>query len=133
MSLDTTLTSTEPAPVHTLSRNTFFKDTDEDIRKYRLPYLEKALTKLKNKEYRETRKTTDEIQTASETRPSPIPRTSINSYCSTFVMALIRTGPSEAKDLTAHFNHPYNWQCWLPSEVRAQLTLKNPEPTLSYG
>lgn len=133
MSLDTTLTSTEPAPAHTLSRNTFFKDTDEDIRLYRAPYLEKVLIKLRNKEYAEARKTADEIQTTDETRPSPIPKTSINNYCATFVMALIRTDPSEAKDLTAHFNHPYNWQCWLPQELRTQLTLKNPEPTPNYG
>lgn len=121
MSLDTTLTSTEPTqvvatesqPTHTLSQNSIFKDTEENVRKYQAQYIEEVLTKLKNREYKEARARADEIQTADKTRQSPVPRTSINHYCSTFVMSLIRTNPLEAQKLIAHFNHPYNWQYWL--------------------
>jgi len=63
-----------------------------------------------------------------------VPRTQLNSLVYDYMKPLCRNELEKAKTITTHFTGtPYHWECWLPVEARAQLTLKNPEPTPNYG
>jgi hypothetical protein len=63
-----------------------------------------------------------------------VPRPQLNSLVYDYMKPLRDHDLEKAKTIAVHFaGHPYHWDGWLPQEVRAQLTLKNPEPTPNYG